>query len=151
MCSDKKIKTEGELKMKKKTSLLAFIITAVMVFSLWPQQVNATGGGNAARTTMADNVTINNWHDTNTLDNSTKNVGRIWTDKSVSAGDVTLTGQDEDSGTATIKKGADSDFLHYLRLPRSQGRLQCHWISYWFLMYREVWMIRWAVLTAPKE
>lgn len=96
--------------MKKKTSLLAFIITAVMVFSLWPQQVNATGG-NAARTTMADNVTINNWHDTNTLDNSTKNVGRIWTDKSVSAGDVTLTGQDEDSGTATIKKGADSDFL----------------------------------------
>lgn len=110
MCSDKKIKTEGELKMKKKTSLLAFIITAVMVFSLWPQQVNATGG-NAARTTMADNVTINNWHDTNTLDNSTKNVGRIWTDKSVSAGDVTLTGQDEDSGTATIKKGADSDFL----------------------------------------
>lgn len=31
--------------MKKKTSLLAFIITAVMVFSLWPQQVNATGGG----------------------------------------------------------------------------------------------------------
>ncbi|WP_264295753.1 hypothetical protein [[Ruminococcus] lactaris] len=30
--------------MKKKTSLLAFIITAVMVFSLWPQQVNATGG-----------------------------------------------------------------------------------------------------------
>ena len=60
---------------------------------------------------MADNVTINNWHDTNTLDNSTKNVGRIWTDKSVSASDVTLTGQDEDSGTATIKKGADSDFL----------------------------------------
>ena len=54
---------------------------------------------------MADNVTINNWHDTNTLDNSTKNVGRIWTDKSVSASDVTLTGQDEDSGTATIKKG----------------------------------------------
>lgn len=46
--------------MKKKTSLLAFIITAVMVFSLWPQQVNATGG-NAARTTTADNVTINNW------------------------------------------------------------------------------------------
>ena len=45
MCSDKKIKTEGELKMKKKTSLLVFIIAAVMVFSLWPQQVNATGGG----------------------------------------------------------------------------------------------------------
>ena len=138
--------------MKKKTSLLVFIIAAVMVFSLWPQQVNAAE--NAARTATADNVTINNWHDANALDDSTKNVGRIWTDKSVSAGDVTLTSREKESGTATIKKGADSDFLgclHYLRLPRSQGRLQCHWISYWFLMYREVWMIRWAVLTEPKE
>ena len=71
--------------MKKKTSLLVFIIAAVMVFSLWPQQVNAAE--NAARTTTADNVTINNWHDANALDDSTKNVGRIWTDKSVSAGD----------------------------------------------------------------
>ncbi len=43
--------------MKKKTSLLVFIIAAVMVFSLWPQQVNAAE--NAARTTTADNVTIN--------------------------------------------------------------------------------------------
>ena len=49
-----------------------------MVLSLWPQQVNAAG--NAARTTTADNVTINNWHDANALDDSTKNVGRIWTD-----------------------------------------------------------------------
>ena len=64
-----------------------------MVFSLWPQQVNAAE--NAARTTTADNVTINNWHDANALDDSTKNVGRIWTDKSVSAGDVTLTSQDD--------------------------------------------------------
>lgn len=95
--------------MKKKTSLLVFIIAAVMVFSLWPQQVNAAE--NAARTTMADNVTINNWHDADALDDSTKNVGRIWTDKSVSADDVTLTSQDEDSVTATIKKGAGSDFL----------------------------------------
>lgn len=95
--------------MKKKTSLLVFIIAAVMVFSLWPQQVNAAE--NAARTATADNVTINNWHDANELDDSTKNVGRIWTDKSVSAGDVTLTSREKESGTATIKKGADSDFL----------------------------------------
>lgn len=95
--------------MKKKTSLLVFIIAAVMVFSLWPQQVNAAES--AARTATADNVTINNWHDANALDDSTKNVGRIWTDKSVSAGDVTLTSREKESGTATIKKGADSDFL----------------------------------------
>ena len=95
--------------MKKTTSLLVFIIAAVMVFSLWPQQVNAAE--NAARTTTADNVTINNWHDANALDDSTKNVGRIWTDKSVSAGDVTLTSQEKESDTATIKKGDNSDFL----------------------------------------
>lgn len=95
--------------MKKKTSLLVFIIAAVMVFSLWPQQVNAAE--NAARTATADNVTINNWHDANALDDSTKNVGRIWTDKSVSAGNVTLTSQKKESGTATIEKGAGSDFL----------------------------------------
>lgn len=95
--------------MKKKTSLLVFIIAAVMVFSLWPQQVNAAE--NAARTATADNVTINNWHDANALDDSTKNVGRIWTDKSVSADDVTLTSREKESGTATIKKGAGSDFL----------------------------------------
>ena len=44
---------------------------------------------------MADNVTINNWHDANALDDSTKNVGRIWTDKSVSADDVTLTSREK--------------------------------------------------------
>ena len=139
--------------MKKKTSLLVFIIAAVMVFSLWPQQVNAAE--NAARTATADNVTINNWHDANALDDSTKNVGRIWTDKSVSAGDVTLTSRGKESAQQRSRKVLIQIFwwgcLHYLRLPRSQGRLQCHWISYWFLMYREVWMIRWAVLTAPKE
>ena len=46
------MKTKGELKMKK-TSLLVFIIAAVMVFSLWPQQVNAAE--NAARTTTECN------------------------------------------------------------------------------------------------
>ena len=90
----------------KKTSLLVFIIAAVMVFSLWPQQVNAAE--NAARTTMADNVTINNWHDANALDDSTKNVGRIWTDKSVSAGNVTLTSQK--------KEGSITNFVGF-RIP----------------------------------
>ena len=56
-------------------------------------------------------MTINNWHDANALDDSTKNVGRIWTDKSVSTGDVTLTGRQSESQSATITKGADSDFL----------------------------------------
>lgn len=56
--------------MKKKTSLLVFIIAAVMVFSLWPQQVNAAE--NAARTTTADNVT------TGTMQMHWMTVQRMW-------------------------------------------------------------------------
>ena len=58
-------------------------------------------------------MTINNWHETNALDDSTKNVGRIWTDKSVSTGNVTLTSRQNESQSqsATITKSADSDFL----------------------------------------
>ena len=56
-------------------------------------------------------MTINNWHDANALDDSTKNVGRIWADKSVSTGNVTLTSRQNDSQSATITKSADSDFL----------------------------------------
>ena len=58
---------------------------------------------------MADDVTINKWHDSEALDDSTKNVGRIWTDKSVSTGDVTLTSKTRE--TADIKKKDGSDFL----------------------------------------
>ncbi len=93
------------MKKTKTTSVLAFIIAAVMVLGLWPQQVNA------ARSTTADNVTINNWHETNALDDSTRNVGRIWTDKSVSTENITLTSRTNESNSATIKKAQNSDFL----------------------------------------
>ena len=106
--------------MKKTTSILVFIIVAVMVFGLWPQQVNAAG--NVARTTTADNVTINNWHDANALDDSTKNVGRIWTDKSVSTEDVTLTNQAY-TDTREINKNTDSDFLISLSALSSTAKI----------------------------
>lgn len=83
-------------------SALAVVMAGFLVWGLFPWQAAA------AKTTVADNVTINKWHET--LDDSTKNVGRIWTDKSVSTEDVTLTkpGQTE---TKTIQKNGDSDFL----------------------------------------
>lgn len=83
-------------------SALAVVMAGFLVWGLFPWQAAA------AKTTVADDVTINKWH--KTLDDSTKNVGRIWTDKSVSTGDVTLTkpGQTE---TKTIQKNGDSDFL----------------------------------------
>ena len=88
-------------------SALAVVMAGFLVWGLFPWQAAA------AKNTVADNVTINKWQDT--LDNSTKNVGRIWTDKSVSKGDVKLTETDKSTGepknSATIKKNGNSDFL----------------------------------------
>lgn len=86
-------------------SALAVVMAGFLVWGLFPWQAAAAG------TTVADDVTINNWHET--LDNSTKNVGRIWTDKSVSKGNVTLSNKVGESAkeSATIEKGSESDFL----------------------------------------
>lgn len=88
-------------------SALAVVMAGFLVWGLFPWQAAA------AKNTVADDVTINKWQDT--LDNSTKNVGRIWTDKSVSKGDVKLTETDKSTGepknSATIKKNGNSDFL----------------------------------------
>ena len=86
-------------------SALAVVMAGFLVWGLFPWQAAAAG------TTVADDVTINNWH--KTLDDSTKNVGRIWTDKSVSKGNVTLSNKVGESAkeSATIEKGSESDFL----------------------------------------
>ena len=82
-------------------SALAVVMAGFLVWGLFPWQAAA------AKNTVADDVTINNWH--KTLDNSTKNVGRIWTDKSVSKGNIVLMKSEEDS--KTITKDKNSDFL----------------------------------------
>lgn len=86
-------------------SALAVVMAGFLVWGLFPWQAAA------AKNTVADDVTINKWHET--LDNSTKNVGRIWTDKSVSTGNVTLSNKVGESAkeSATIEKGSESDFL----------------------------------------
>ncbi len=84
-------------------SALAVVMAGFLVWGLFPWQAAAAG------TTVADDVTINKWHDSEALDDSTKNVGRIWTDKSVSTGNVELT--NKVGASATIEKGSKSDFL----------------------------------------
>ena len=84
-------------------SALAVVMAGFLVWGLFPWQAAA------AKNTVADNVTINKWHDSEALDDSTKNVGRIWTDKSVSTGNVELT--NKVGASATIEKGSKSDFL----------------------------------------
>ncbi len=95
--------------MKKtvRTALLCLIACMLAItgaFSIAPPTfaAAATEGAQAA----ADPITTGTWKDWG-LDDTTQNVGRIWTDKSVSAGDIDLTGA---GGTMTIQKG-DSDFL----------------------------------------
>lgn len=95
--------------MKKtvRTALLCLIACMLAItgaFSIAPPTLAAaaTEGAQAA----ADPITTGTWKDWG-LDDTTQNVGRIWTDKSVSAGDIDLTGA---GGTMTIQKG-DSDFL----------------------------------------
>lgn len=73
---------------------------------------NALGLGRAAgdESPVADNLTLDDWQDymdaSVAATNGTANVGRIWTDKSVSTGDIAL---DPDGGT--INKEDSSDFL----------------------------------------
>lgn len=64
----------------------------------------------AATGAVADDVTISHWHDSIAIDDTTKNIGRIWTDKSVSAGNIVM-GKLDNSGTKTVEKNGDSDFL----------------------------------------
>ena len=58
--------------------------------------------------TVADNSTLGNWSGAVGIEDTTENVGRIWTDKTVQDGDITLSGGD--AGSVDIKKGS-SDFL----------------------------------------
>ena len=87
--------------MKKtvRTALLCLIACMLAItgaFSIAPPTfaAAATEGAQAA----ADPITTGTWKDWG-LDDTTQNVGRIWTDKSVSAGDIDLTGA---GGTMTI-------------------------------------------------
>lgn len=84
--------------------VIACILAIMGAFSIAPPTLAAaaTEGAQAA----ADPITTGTWKEWG-LDDTTQNVGRIWTDKSVSAGDIDLTGA---GGTTTIQKG-DSDFL----------------------------------------
>lgn len=86
--------------MKRLRLLLLFVV----LLALAPTTVLAATVG---ATTLADPSSASTWRKWG-LENSTENVGRIWTDKTVSAGDIVLTGA---GGDKTISKNKDSDFL----------------------------------------
>ena len=97
--------------MKRLRLLLLFAI----FLTLAPVSAFAatTGAEKAADPSSA--TTWRNWG----LENSTENVGRIWTDKTVSDGDIELTGAGD---PIKIEKG-DSDFLTSLSAISSTSNL----------------------------
>lgn len=98
--------------MKRLRLLLLFAI----FLTLAPVSAFAATAG---ATTVADPSSASTWRNCG-LENSTENVGRIWTDKTVSDGDIELTGA---GGTMTIEKGDDSDFLTSLSAISSTSNL----------------------------
>lgn len=97
--------------MKRLRLLLLFAI----FLTLAPVSAFAATAGT---TTVADPSSASTWRNWG-LENSTENVGRIWTDKTVSDGNIDLTGA---GGTMTIEKG-DSDFLTSLSAISSTSNL----------------------------
>ena len=73
----------------------------------------------AGATKVADPSSASTWRNWG-LENSTENVGRIWTDKTVSDGNIVLSGAD---GNMTIEKDDDSDFLTSLSAISSTSNL----------------------------
>lgn len=97
--------------MKRLRLLLLFVV----LLALAPTTALAATVG---ATTLADPSSATTWLNWG-LENSTENVGRIWTDKTVSDGDIVLTGADD---PIKIKKD-DSDFLTSLSAISSTSNL----------------------------
>lgn len=89
-----------EVTMKRLRLLLLFVV----LLALAPTTALAAPEGASV---VADPSTATTWRSWG-LENSTQNVGRIWTDKTVSAEDIVLTGA---GGDKIISKNKDSDFL----------------------------------------
>lgn len=91
-------------KRKRVAWIVTLLMSVTILFGMSGTTVSAATGA------VADDVTIGHWHDSIAIDDTTKNIGRIWTDKSVSAGNIVM-GKLDNSGTKTVEKNGDSDFL----------------------------------------
>ena len=95
--------------MRKLRKPLSWLLAVCMLFSLLPGTALAADPGS----TTADTSTLTSWQDVFGVGAdqhlSTKDIGRIWTDKTVSATDITLTG--DIGNNVVISKDPNADFL----------------------------------------
>lgn len=95
-----------------KQRLLALILSLSLLIGLMPVAAMAVGEGAGTGSTVADTSTLTSWESVFGKNGalSTKDIGRIWTDKTVSTNDVTLTGDIAPDGVL-IEKAENADFL----------------------------------------
>lgn len=108
---------------------LKMAIAALLAFALLPligSTALADGSSASSRAeqiraaanieTIADASTMGDWSDV--VENTTQNIGRIWTDKTVSTNDIGISG----AMSATVSKG-DSDFITALSVLSSTSNI----------------------------
>ena len=106
---------------RRKRRILSGVIALVLAVSLGVGLfMNSGTTTQAAGKTVVDPDTTNVWSDIAASSNSTQNIGRIWTDKSVFDNDYTFSGS---IGGQTVSKG-ESDFLVSLSALSSTSNLK---------------------------
>lgn len=106
---------------RRKRRILSGVIAMVLAVSLGVGLfMNSGTTTQAAGTTVVDPDTTNVWSDIAASSNSTQNIGRIWTDKSVFDGNYTFSG----SGQVDPVEKGDSDFLVSLSALSSTSNLK---------------------------
>ena len=102
-------------------ALLAFALLPLIGSTALADESSASSRAQQIRAaanieTIADASTMGDW--SGIVENTTENIGRIWTDKTVSTGDIGISG----AMSATISKG-DSDFITALSVLSSTSNI----------------------------
>lgn len=104
-------------KHKKSHALGRMLLNMLLIALILLQTMGGASASASAAQAVADDSTLTKWEQT--TGNDTKNIGRIWTDKSVSTSEtVTLRGEN----TLSVDKGT-SDFLVALSALSSAGKI----------------------------
>lgn len=102
-------------------ALLAFALLPLIGSTALADESSASSRAQQIRAaanieTIADASTMGDW--SGVVENATENIGRIWTDKTVSTGDIDISG----AMSATVSKG-DSDFITALSVLSSTSNI----------------------------
>ena len=102
-------------------ALLAFALLPLIGSTALADESSASSRAEQIRAaanieTIADASTMGDW--SGVVENTTQNIGRIWTDKTVSTNDIDISG----AMSATVSKG-DSDFITALSVLSSTSNI----------------------------